>query len=98
MATKASGTLVLIIEKQHASWGLMISALHGVELHFRCQRRPASAQPILGSSGPCARVVVHVYVELSYGHVWLAIGLHCCTPTVQWTAEACLAPAGLMYT
>ena len=25
MATKASGTLVLIIEKQHASWGLMLS-------------------------------------------------------------------------
>ena len=25
MATKASGTLVLIIEKQHASWGLMFS-------------------------------------------------------------------------
>ena len=27
MATKASLTLVLIIEKQHASWGLMVTAL-----------------------------------------------------------------------
>ena len=27
MATKASGTLVLIIEKQHASWDLMCSPL-----------------------------------------------------------------------
>ena len=67
MATKASGTLVLIIEKQHTSWGLMVTALPALELHFWCQLRIASAQPILGPSGPCARVVVHVYVELSYG-------------------------------
>ena len=26
MATKASGTLVLVIEKQHASWSLMVTA------------------------------------------------------------------------
>ena len=73
MATKASGTLVLIIhvEKQHASWDLimdlMVTALPALELLSRCQLRIASAQPILGPSGPCARVVVHVYVELSYG-------------------------------
>ena len=67
MATKASGTLVLIIEKQHASWDLMVTALPALELHFRCQLRIASARPILGPSGPCARVVVHVDVELSYG-------------------------------
>ena len=67
MATKASGTLVLIIEKQHAPWDLMVTALPALELHFRCQLRIASARPILGPSGPCARVVVHVYVELSYG-------------------------------
>ena len=30
MATKASGTLVLIIEKQHASWDLMCSTLPAV--------------------------------------------------------------------
>jgi hypothetical protein len=67
MATKASGTLVLIIEKQHAPWDLMVTALPALELHFRCQLRIASARPILGPLGPCARVVVHVYVELSYG-------------------------------
>ena len=67
MATKASGTLVIIIEKQHASWDLMVTASPALELHFRCQLRIASARPILGPSGPCARVVVHVYVELSYG-------------------------------
>ena len=67
MATKASGTLVLIIENQHASWDLMVTALPALELHFRCQLLMASARPILGPLGPCARVVVHVYVELSYG-------------------------------
>ena len=34
MATKASGTLVLIIEKQHASWDLMCSTLPALELRF----------------------------------------------------------------
>ena len=67
MATKASGTLVLIIEKQHASWDLMVTASPALELHFRCQLRIASARPILGPSGQCARVVVHVYVELANG-------------------------------
>ena len=67
MATKASCTLVLIIEKQHASCDLMVIASSALELHFRCQLRIASARPILGPLGPCARVVVHVYVELSYG-------------------------------
>ena len=32
MATKASGTLLLIIEKQHASWDLMCSNLHALEI------------------------------------------------------------------
>ena len=32
MATKASGTLVLIIGKQHASWDLMCSTLPALEL------------------------------------------------------------------
>ena len=64
MATKASGTLVLIIEKQHASWNLMVTASPALELHFRCQLRIASARPLVGTWCPCARVVVHVYVEL----------------------------------
>ena len=67
MASKASATLFIIIEKQHASWDLMVTALPALELHFWCQLRIASAQPILGSSGPCARVVVHVYIELANG-------------------------------
>ena len=67
MATKASCTLILIMEKQKASWDLMVTASPALELHFRCQLRIASARPILGPLGPCARVVVHVYVELSHG-------------------------------
>ena len=67
MATRASSALFLIIEKQHASWDVMVTASPALELHFWCQLRIASARPILGPLGPCARVVVHVYVELSYG-------------------------------
>ena len=67
MATNASGTLILIMEKQHAPWDLMVTALPALKLHFWWQLRIASARPALGPSGPCARVVVHVYVELSYG-------------------------------
>ena len=44
MATKASGTLVLIIEKQHAPWDLMVTALPALELHFWCQLRIAFAE------------------------------------------------------
>ena len=53
MATKASGTLVLVIEKQHASWGLMCSTLPALELRFRRQPHIASARPLVGPSGPC---------------------------------------------
>ena len=45
----------------------MVTALPALEVHFRCQLRIDSARPILGPSGPCARVMVHVYVGLSYG-------------------------------
>ena len=47
MATKASGTLVLIIEKQHASWDLMCSTLPALELRFRRQPHIASARPLV---------------------------------------------------
>ena len=67
MVTKASGTLVLIIEKQHASWGLMCSTLPALELRFRRQPHIASARPLVGPSGPCARVVVCACVELTNG-------------------------------
>ena len=50
MATKASGTLVLIIEKQHASWDLMCSTSPALELRFRRQAHIASARP-LGARG-----------------------------------------------
>ena len=40
MATKASGTLVLIIEKKHAPWGHMVSASSALELCFWCRLRP----------------------------------------------------------
>ena len=46
----------------------MVTALPALELHFWCQQlRIASARPLLGPSGPCARVVVHVYSELANG-------------------------------
>ena len=67
MATKASGTLVLIIQKQHTSWGLMVTALPALELHFRCQLHIASARPLVGPSGPCTMVVVCTCVELTNG-------------------------------
>ena len=38
MATKASGTLVLIIEKHHASWDLMGNASPAVDLVHRAPR------------------------------------------------------------
>ena len=92
MATKTSGTLVLIIEKRHAPWDLMVTALPALELHFRCQLRIASARPILlfGAVGPMCQSGGSCVCRAV---LWLAIGLH----TVQWTAEACLAAAGLMY-
>ena len=41
MATKASGTLVLTIEKKHAPWGHMVSALPSLELRLWCRLRMA---------------------------------------------------------
>ena len=67
MATKASGTLVLIIEKQHASWDLMCSTLPALELRFRRQPHIASARPLGGPSGPCTILVVCACVELTNG-------------------------------
>ena len=94
MATKASGTLVLIIEKQHASWVLMVTALSGLELHFWCQLHIASARPILGSSGPCARVVVHVYVKPANGFP-LAYIPPCGLPRLAWQQlHSCIVDLG----
>ena len=67
MTTKASGTLVLIIEKQHASWDLMYITLPALELRFRRQPHIASARPLVGPCGPCTMVVVCACVELTNG-------------------------------
>ena len=81
MATKASGTLVLIIEKQHAyrliflSASLLVPAPHIL--------RTANFGPMCQSGGSCVCRAVP----------WLAIVLN----IVKWTAVACLAAAGLMH-
>ena len=67
MASKAAGTLVLIIDKKHASWGLMVSASFALELRFRRRLRIASTRPLVGHLCPCTRVVVHCCVELANG-------------------------------
>ena len=67
MASKASGTLVLIIEKQHASWDLMCSTLPSLDLRFRRYPHMASARPNGGPSGPCTILVVCACVELANG-------------------------------
>ena len=50
MTTKASGTLVLIIEKKHAPWDHMVRASPALELRFWCRLRIASARPVVGPS------------------------------------------------
>ena len=52
MTTKASGTLVLIIEKRHAPWDPMIRASSALKLRFCfwCRLRIASARPLVGPS------------------------------------------------
>ena len=77
MATKASGTLFVILENQHASWDLMVAALPALEVHFWCQLRIARRQfgavrPMCQSGGSYVCKTV----------LWLAIGLN----TVQQTA------------
>ena len=90
MATKASGTLVLIIEKQHASWDLMCSTLPALELRFRRQPHIASARPLGGPSGPCTILMACACVELTNG-----LPLACIPSSgLPWTTEAWLAAAG----
>ena len=67
MATKASGTLLFIIEKQHASWDLMITALSALELRFCHRLRVASARPLVDAKCPRTRVVVCMCLELTNG-------------------------------
>ena len=73
MATKASGTLVLIIEKQHASWDLMCSTVPALELRFRRQPhigpphgppRPSGVGARLASGGRLAHAPYWWFVHV----------------------------------
>ena len=89
MATKASGTLVLIINQQHATWDLMLPPYLPWRFTFRASSASlrtanfGAVGPMCQSGGSC----------VCRAGQWLGIGLY----TIQWTAEACLAAAGLMY-
>ena len=52
MTTKASGTLLTIIKKQHAPWGLMVTATTALEVRFCHWLRIASARPLVGPKCP----------------------------------------------
>ena len=67
MASKASGTLVLVIERQHASWSLMVTALPALQLRFRHRLRIASARPLVGPKCPWTRVVGGMCLEVTNG-------------------------------
>ena len=73
MATKASGTLVLIIEKRHASWDLMVTASPALELHFRCQLRIALRTDNFGPIGPMCQSGGSCVCKAGQ---WLSIGLN----------------------
>ena len=67
MASKASGTWFLIIEKQHASWSLMVTASPALELRFCHRLRIASARPLVGPKCPRTRVVGCMCLEVTNG-------------------------------
>ena len=67
MASKASGTLFLIIEKQHASWSLMVTASPALDLRFCHRLRIASARPLVGPECPRTRVVGCMCLEVTNG-------------------------------
>eukprot|EP00966_Prymnesium_polylepis_P279694 6461748-Prymnesium_polylepis.1 len=88
MATKAHGTLVLIIEKEHASWNLMATALPALELRFWRQLHIASA--CTAPRGPVGPMHQNGGSCVCRADQWLAIGLN----IVQWAIEVCLAASG----
>ena len=67
MGIKAPDTLVLIIEKQHASWSLMVTASPAIELRFCHRLRIASARPLVGPKCPWTRVVGCMCLEVTNG-------------------------------
>ena len=67
MASKASGTLFLIIEKQHASWSLMVTASPALDLRFCHRLRIASARPLVCPKCPWTKVVGCMCLEVTNG-------------------------------
>ena len=67
MGIKAPDTLVLIIEKQHASWSLMVTASPALELRFCHRLRIASARPLVGPKCPWTRVVGCMCLQVTNG-------------------------------
>ena len=55
MTTKASGTLVLIIEEKHAPWDHMVGASPALELRFWGRFCIASARPVVGPFVPMSQ-------------------------------------------
>ena len=90
MASKASGTLVHIIEKQQASWSLMVTAQPALELRFCHRLRIASARPLVGPKCPWTRVVGCMCLEVTNGLpvacISLSEPLRCATQQL----DACL--------
>ena len=85
MATKASGILLLIIEKQHASWHLMITASSALQLRFCHRLRLASARPLVDAKCPRTRVVVCMCLELTN-----ALPVACIPPSATQQLDTCL--------
>ena len=52
MATRHQAPWGLIIEKKHAPWGHMVSALPALELRLWCRLRKASEWPLVDPSCP----------------------------------------------
>ena len=99
MATKASGTLLLIIEKQHASWDLMVIASHVVERRFCHRLRVASARPLVDAKCPRTRVVVCMCLELTNGLpvacISPSVPLRCATQQLDTYLNLICAPTAL---
>ena len=87
MATKASSSLILIIEKHHASWDLMCSTLHALGASVLT---PAPHSLRTAPRGPVWPMHHNGGLCMCRADQWLAIGLH----TIQWSTEAWLAAAG----
>ena len=85
MASKASGTLYLIIEKQHASWSLMVTASPALDLRFCPRLRIASARLLVGPKCPWTRVVGCMCLEVTNG-----------LPAACISPEMCHTAAGRM--